>query len=192
MSLTDMQIRALQPCGRIYKKADERGLYIEVHRSGSKLWRLKYRFVGKDKRLALGRYPEVTLAEARERREALRMQIRDGVDPIIERKHQKATACFSAANTFGEIGKEYLESLATKGRAVGTIKKAGWLLEQLHTLHDHPIADLKPAAMLAALKSIEAKGKLETAKRCRSFASRIFRYGFATGRAERDPTSFLR
>ncbi len=69
MALKDMEIRALQPRDRIYKKADERGLYIEVHPSGSKLWRFKYGYLGKDKRLALGRYPEVTLAEARHRRD---------------------------------------------------------------------------------------------------------------------------
>lgn len=192
MALTDFEIGVLATRDRIYKKADERGLYIEVHPSGSKLWRFKYRFLGKDKRLALGRYPEVSLAEARERREAFRRQIRDGVDPIAERKRQRVRADISAANTFGEIAREFLENLATEGRADSTIKKAGWLLEQLRPLHAQPIADLKPTDMRAALKRIEAQGKLETATRCRSFASRIFRYGFATGRAERDPASLLR
>ncbi|MFL9839834.1 integrase arm-type DNA-binding domain-containing protein [Sphingomonas sp. ST-64] len=191
MALTDLELRALQPRDRIYKKTDERGLYIEVHPNGSKLWRFKYGFRGKDKRLALGRYPEITLAEARERQEAFREKIRDGVDPITERKRQ-TLARSKAPNTFGEVAKEYLQKMNAQGRAQTTTAKAGWLLEQLRSLHDRPIADLKPVDVLAVLKRIEAKGKLETARRCRSFAGRVFRYGFATGRAESDPTSLLR
>jgi len=192
MALKDMEIRALQPRDRIYKKADERGLYIEVHPSGSKLWRFKYGYLGKDKRLALGRYPEVTLAEARLKRDEARQKLRDGVDPLAERKRAKLMAHYKAANTFGDVAREYIQKMIAEGRATSTTSKADWLLEQLQPLCGQPIADLKPIDVLAALKRLEAKGKLETARRCRSFAGRIFRYGVATGRAEHDPTPVLR
>lgn len=192
MALKDLEIRALQPRDRIYKKADERGLYIEVHPSGSKLWRFKYAYLGKDKRLALGRYPEVTLAEARQKREEARQKLLDGVDPLAERKRAKLMAHYKAANTFGDVAREYIEKMIAEGRAASTTSKADWLLEQLRPLCGQPLADLKPIDVLAALKRLEAKGKLETARRCRSFAGRVFRYGVATGRAESDPTSLLR
>lgn len=192
MPLKDLEIRALKAQDRIYKRTDERGLYIEVHPSGSKLWRLKYAHLGKDKRIALGRYPEVGLAEARRKRDEARAKLRDGVDPLAERKREKLTALYSAANTFGDVAKEYIDKMVAEGRADTTTTKANWLLEQLAPITARAISDLKAVDVLAALKRIEAKGKHETARRCRSFASRVFRYAVATGRAETDPTSVLR
>lgn len=89
MALKDLEIRALKPRDRIYKKADERGLYIEVHPTGSKLWRFKFTFLGKDKRIAFGRYPEVGLAEASQKRDEARHKLREGIDPLFERKRAK-------------------------------------------------------------------------------------------------------
>lgn len=192
MPLKDLEIRALRAQDRVYKRADERGLYLEVHPGGSKLWRLKYRHLGKDKRIALGRYPEVGLAEARRKRDEARRKVCDGVDPLAERKREKLLALYNSANTFGEIAKEYIDKMVAEGRADTTTTKANWLLEQIAPIAGCAIADLKPVDVLAALKRIEAKGKHETARRCRSFASRVFRYGVATGRGETDPTSVLR
>jgi integrase len=192
MPLKDVELRALKPQNRIYRRADERGLYIEVRPGGSKLWRLKYRHLGKEKRLALGVYPEVSLAEARRKREEARQKLREGIDPLAERQQEKLLAQFSAANTFGDIAKEYIDKMVAEGRAVATTSKANWLLDQMAPIAKRPIGDLKPVDMLAALKRIEARGKHETARRCRSFASRVFRYAAATGRAENDPTSVLR
>lgn len=192
MPLTNVELRNLKPGSRAYKRADERGLYIEVRPGGSKLWRLKYRHAGKEKRLALGVYPEVGLAEARRKRDEARQQIRDGIDPSAERQREKLTAQFSAANTFGEIAKEYIDKMVAEGRAVATTSKANWLLEQLAPISRRPIAELTPVDVLAALKRVEARGKHETARRCRSFASRVFRYAAATGRGENDPTAILR
>ncbi len=174
------------------KQTDERGLYIEVHPSGSKLWRVKYRHLGKDKRLALGSYPEVGLAEARRKRDEARRTLQDGVDPLAERKREKLVAQYNAANSFGDIAREYIDKMVREGQAVSTTTKANWLLEQLLPICNHPIADLKPVDVLAALKRIEAQGKHETARRCRSFAGRVFRYAVATGRGESDPTAVLR
>ena len=192
MALKDMQVRALKARDRAYKCSDGLGLYIEVHPNGSKLWRLKYSHLGRDKRIAFGRYPEVTLAVAREKRDEARRKLRDGIDPLADRKREKLVALYNAANTFGDVAEEYIRKLTAEGRAETTISKANWLLEQLTPLRHSAIADLKPVDVLAALKRIEAKGKHETARRCRSFASRVFRYGVATGRGETDPTSVLR
>lgn len=192
MALKDVAIRALKPRDRIYKCTDAQGLYLEVHPGGSKLWRYKYRHLSKDKRIALGRYPDVGLAEAREKRDDARRKLNHGIDPLAERKHEKLVAIYKAANTFGELGKEYIDKMVSEGRADTTTAKANWLLDQLTLIAGRPVADLKPIEVLAALKRIEAKGKYETARRCRSFASRIFRYAVATGRAETDPTSVLR
>lgn len=192
MALRDLDIRALKPTDRIYKQTDERGLYIEVRPSGAKLWRLKYRYAGKDKRIAFGAYPEVGLAEARRRRDEARRQLRDGIDPGAERRREKLLAKYNAANSFGDVAREYIAKMVADGRAEATTSKANWLLEQMAPIGGRPIAELKPIDVLGALKRIEAKGKHETARRCRSFASRVFRYGVATGRAETDPTSVLR
>ncbi|MGN6376437.1 MAG: tyrosine-type recombinase/integrase [Sphingomonas sp.] len=192
MALKDLEIRALRPRERIYKLTDERGLYIEVRPNGSKLWRFKYSYLGKDKRIAFGSYPEVSLAEARQKRDEARQQVRDGIDPVKERRQEKLLARYAAANTFGDVAKEYIDKMVAEGRADTTTTKANWLLEQLAPLAAEPVSELKPVEVLAALKRIEARGKHETARRCRSFASRVFRYAVATGRGEADPTAVLR
>lgn len=192
MALKDLEIRTLKVRDKIYKCSDERGLYLEVHPSGSKLWRYKYSHLGKDKRIALGRYPEVSLAEARRKRDEARQKLHEGIDPLAERKREKLVAIYKAANTFGDVAKEYIDKMVREGRADTTTAKANWLLEQLAPIAGDAVADLKPIEVLAALKRIEARGKHETARRCRSFASRVFRYAVATGRAENDPTSVLR
>lgn len=192
MALTDIGVRALQPGERNYKRTDSAGLYVEVTPTGSKLWRFKYRHHGKDKRIALGRYPDVGLAEARRKRDEAKVQLANGVDPAAERRHKKLVSAYQAANSFGDIGKEYIEKLTAEGRAETTVSKASWLLGQLGPLSKSPIAELKPLEVFSALKRIEKQGKYETARRCRSFASRVFRYAVATGRAESDPTAALR
>ncbi len=192
MALEDLEIRALKPTDRIHKRSDKRGLYVEVRPSGSKPWGLKYRFAGREKSLAFGAFPEVGLAEARRQRDDARRQLRDGVDPGAVRRHEKLVAKYNAAKSFGEVADEYIEKMIAEGRAETTTSKAKWLLEQLAPIAKRPIAELKAVDMLAALKRIEARGKYETARRCRSFSSRVFRYAAATGRSEHDPTSMLR
>lgn len=192
MALTELQIRKVSPTDKVTQHTDERGLYLEVHPNGSKLWRYKYRYMGKQKRLALGRYPDVGLAEARRQRDDARRLLDAGTDPLAERKHDKLVAVFNAANTFSEIAKEYIDKQVAQGQADATTQKANWLLEQLEPIAAFPVADLKPIEVLAALKLIEAKGKYETARRCRSFAGRVFRYAIVTGRCESDPSSLLR
>ena len=166
---------------------------METFPNGSKLWRLKYRIAGKEKRLALGAWPEISLAKARQARDEARQQISDGVDPALERKKSKAIAKISAANTFGAIGAEYIDhKMAGEGKAPATILKARWFLELLTSaIGQLPITDVDPQMSLAAIKRLEAKGNYETAKKCRSFASRVFRYAVWTGRAKIDPAAML-
>lgn len=192
MSLTDLKIRALRPRSGTYKATDSQGLFLEVNPGGSKLWRCRYRHLGKDNRISLGSYPDVGLSDARRKRDDVRRAINEGVDPLAERKRERLVAQYNAANSFGDVATEYIEKMVAEGRALVTTTKATWLLAQLAPIARRPVADLKPVDMLVALKRIEAKGKFETARRCRSFASRVFRYAAATGRTETDPTSLLR
>ena len=192
MVLSDTKLRTLKATGTTYKIYDVGGLYLEVSPSGAKLWRFRYRSGSKDKRLALGSYPETSLASARKKRDEARRLLSEGLDPVMERKREKLTTAFKAANSFGDVAKEYIEKMVADGRAETTTVKANWLLAQLKPIAAMPVADIKPIEVLAALKKLEARGKRETARRCRSFASRVFRYAVATGRGEVDPTSVLR
>jgi len=194
MPLVAPQIRAFPPGDTPYKKTDERGLYLEVFPNGSKLWRLKYYFGGKEKRIALGAWPEVTLQKARHMRDEHRLRIANGEDPALARKREKAVAKISAANTFESVASEYIEEkMVGEGRAESTLLKARWFLDLLKpAIGSMPISDVDPQMMLAPLKKLEARGNRETAKKCRSFASRVFRYGAATGRCTTDPTAILK
>jgi integrase len=193
MSLRDTEIRAFQPGATPYRKADSGGLYLEIFPNGSKLWRWKFRVAGKEKRLALGAYPAISLKAARDRRDVERAKLEKGVDPAIDRKRTKAAAKISSANTFAAIAREYIDTkMVGDGRAVATVSKARWFLEQLEpVIGTLPISEVDSQLLLAALKRLEAKGVLETAKKCRSFASRVFRYGVATGRCSSDPAHLL-
>lgn len=192
MPLKDAEIRALRAEGSSKKKADAKGLYVEVFPNGSKLWRLKYRVAGKEKRLALGAYPDVSLAEARRRRDAARAKLEQGIDPAVERKAEKAAARVSAENSFASVAAEYLSKMRKEGRAEATLRKAEWFLELLKPgIGTMPVSEVDPQMLLAALKKLEAKGNYETAKKARSFASRVFRYAVATTRASNDPAALL-
>jgi integrase len=193
MSLKAAEISAFRAGDTSYKKADAKGLYLEIFPNGSKLWRWKYRFAGKEKRLALGAWPDVTLAKARQLCEAARATLGDGTDPGLERKRAKATARISAANTFASVAAEYIdEKMVGEGRAETTLAKARWFLDLLRpAVGELPISDVDPQMLLAPLKRLEARGNKETAKKVRSFASRVFRYGVATGRCKADPAALL-
>jgi hypothetical protein len=193
MSLNTAQIRAFSGSDTPYKKADEKGLYLEVFPNESKLWRFKYRVLGKEKRMALGAWPEVGLSQARHMRDELRIRISNGEDPAMTRKREKALSMVSASNTFASVAQEYIDTkMIGEERAEATLKKARWFLDLLKpAIGSLPISDIDPQIMLAPLKRLEARGNRETAKKCRAFASRVFRYGAATGRCNADPTAIL-
>lgn len=193
MALKVTEINSLKPTDKPYKVTDEKGLYLLVKPNGSKLWYWKYRHAGLEKKMPIGAYPEIGLARARHVRDEARLKLAGGTDPMLERKRAKLTAKINAANTFASVAKEYIEEkMIPERKAETTLKKARWFLELLDpAIGSMPIAEVDPQMILAALRKLEAKGNLETAKKCRSFASRVFRYGAATGRCLNDPTSIL-
>lgn len=159
MALNDAAIRALKPKSRVYAVADDKGLCIEVALSGSKLWRFRYRVAGRARNLSFGRYPEVSLKEARQRRDEARAVLRDGVDPGVERKRAKLTARFNASNTFAALADEYIgHKLVKEGRAAVTVQKARWLLLQLKLIADQPIAEISLPSFLLFSVALRANG----------------------------------
>ena len=192
MALTDTAIRLAKPGDVDRKLAAEKRLYLLVTVTSSKLWRLKYRFNGKEKKLVLGSYPDVSLKEARDRRDAARKAAEAGSDPATAKREARIARRFAAANTFGAIAEEYIAKLEAENKAAVTIAKARWLFRKLSpSLGTRPIAEITPHELLAVLRSSERLGQLETARRLRSFSSRVFRYAVATARASIDPAQPL-
>ncbi|MCK9385885.1 MAG: integrase arm-type DNA-binding domain-containing protein [Nevskia sp.] len=191
MLLNDAKLKNAKPAEKPFKLADGRGLYLLVKPTGSKLWRFDYRHEGLRKTLALGTYPEITLAKARERLDSARRQLADGTDPSAAKQEQKTAREAAVKNTFEAIAREWLEKqdLADVTRA-----KALWMFESLTFpwIGAKPINAITAPEMLALLRRIEARGKLETAQRVKQQAGRVFRYAVATGRASDDPTAPLR
>jgi integrase len=193
MSLTDTAIRSAKSTTKAVKLSDGGGLHLLVTPAGGKLWRLAYRFEGKQKQLSFGRYPEVTLKDARSRREAAKEALAAGVDPGAKAKVEKLTRKVIAANTFGLVAEEYLNRLRGEGRADATIVKVGWLLDFASpALAKRPISEISAAEVLAVLRIVELRGRLETARRLRSTIGSVFRYAIATARAANDPTFALK
>jgi integrase len=188
MPLKDTEIRAAKATDKEVKLYDGLGLYLLVNPSGSKLWKMRYSFGGKERKLSFGRYPEVSLKDAREKRDKARQALAKGDDPGLIRKKAKVAAAFSTANTFEAIAEEYIETkMVREGAAEATITKARWFLGLLKpAIGSMPITEVDPQMLLAPLKKMEARGTLETAKKCRSFSSRVFRYGIWTGRCTVD------
>ncbi|MFZ1884681.1 MAG: integrase arm-type DNA-binding domain-containing protein [Rhodoplanes sp.] len=199
MPLTDTAIRAAKPIASAVKLSDGGGLYLLIQPTGSKLWRLAYRFGGKQKTLALGVYCAansrdvlVPLALARERRAEARRMIAAGIDPSEAKRAEKQSAAANVV-TFRNVADEWLAKMRREQKADVTIRKAEWFLRMLSTdLGERPVLAIEPPDLLAALRRIEARGHHETARRARSVASRIFRYGVASGYCPRDPASDLR
>jgi Phage integrase central domain/Arm DNA-binding domain len=187
MPLTAAAIQGAKPREKAYKLFDGGGLFLLVHPNGGRYWRLKYRIHGREKLLALGTFPGVTLAKARERRDKARKLIADNADPAIARQADKA----AVSDTFRVIAVEWL---AKQNLAPATLEKAQWTFEQLlfPDLGDRPIRRISAPDLLNVLRKIEARGAIETAHRAKQRASQVFRYAIATGRAAHDPTGGLR
>ncbi len=191
--LSVLKIKTAKPSNKPIRMFDGKGLYLEVAPSGGKLWRLKYRYAGKEKRLAFGSYPDVSLSDARERRDEARKILANGADPGDVRKAQKSAKVGRAANSFEVVTREWFES-----------RKDNWapshssrLLKRLENdvfpwIGGRPIAEITPPEILAVMRRIEARGTLDTAHRVHQDCGQVFRYAVATGRAERDPTGDLR
>lgn len=193
MSLTDTAIRNAKPGEKTTKLFDERGLYLEVSPAGGKWWRLKYRLDGKEKRLSLGVYPDVSLKDARERRDAARKLLADGTDPSENRKAQKSARADRAANSFEVVAREwYAKYSATWAKDHGNRIIRRFERDIFPWIGGRPIAEVNAPELLAVVRRIESRGALETAHRALGNCGQVFRYAVATGRAERDPSGDLR
>ena len=193
MALTDLEIRQAIPRDREWKLTDGSGLYLLIRPNGSKLWRFKYRMHRKEQKLSFGAYPETSLKEARLRRDEARVEIGRGGDPARRKRQEKIEAILRAGDTFEVVAQEYVAKCEAEGFATATLLKANWFISLLHSSIGHrPVAEITPHEMLIALKKVERGGRRETARRVRSFASRVFRYAVATLRAEHDPCAPLK
>jgi integrase len=164
-----------------------------VSPQGSKLWRLSYRFGAKQKTIALGPYPIVTLAEARLKRDEAKRLLRNGTDPSHHAKIEKIRAQIATATTFGAVADAFLSKVEREGKAPATLTKKRWLIDLVRPdLGDRPIADISALEVLGTLRAVEAKGNYETARRMRATVSQVFRYAIATSAASNDPTFGLR
>ncbi len=193
MPLNDAICKNAKPTEKARKLADGHGMYLEVMPTGRKYWRLKYRYLGKEKRLALGVYPETTLLEAREKRAIARKQLADGLDPMAEKKKDKRVAKLNAENNFEAIAREW-----------HTMKMGEWTpsygknvlirLEQdiFPEIGAIPVKEITPPDMLQTIRKIEKRGALEISKRLNQTCGQIFRYAIATGRCIYNPCTDLK
>lgn len=192
--LSDITVKTAKPEDKPYKLADGRGMYLHVMPNGSKYWRLKYRYGGKERApLALGVYPEMTLKAARKATKEARDLLSSGQDPGDVRRADKLARTNAAANSFKAVALEWIEK-ERGGWTDNYTKRVGWLFERnlFPWLGHRPIADITPQDLLAVLRRTESKGILETAQRSKQVAGKVFRYAVGSGRAERDITQDLR
>jgi hypothetical protein len=193
MKISDTAVRKAKPEAKPYKMADGGGMFLLVQPNGGKWWRLKFRFGGKEKLLALGVYPEVTLSEARTKREAARKLLSQGIDPSAEKQEKKRENIAAAANTFEAVAIEWAEVKAntwSAGHKELTMRTLAQ--DAFPSLGRRPIADISPAELLATLRLIEKRGALEIAGRVLQRCAAVFRYGIATGRCKSNPATELR
>ncbi len=193
MALNAFAIRNATPKERPYKLADGDGLHLLVNPNGSKLWRFRYQFGGKEKMLSFGSFPEVSLASAREKRMNARKLVAEGKDPSQKKRENRLAASVASRNTFAAVAAEHLENLQANGAAQTTIDKNRWLVEDLAApLANRPISEITPAEVLDLLKKVEKTGRRETARRLRGTIGRVFRLAVVTLRASNDPTYALK
>jgi len=193
MPLTDLQVSKAKPGVKQFTMFDGGGLFLLITPSGGKLWRFKYRFAGKEKLLSLGAYPEVSLSDARKRREEARKLLANDVDPSEIRKAKKAAIDAETENSFEVVAREWhskFSSTWSTSHAETTLRRLQ--ADVFPVLGEKPINEIKAPELLAMLRRIESRGALETAHRIRTVCGQLFRYAVATGRAERDPVADLK
>jgi integrase len=193
MALTAIAIKAAKGREKPYKLTDGDGLYLAVMPNGSRYWRMNYRFLGKQKTLSFGVWPDTGLADARAQRDAARKLLARDEDPGERIKLDRIAATVAAANSFQAVAEEWLAKMERENRSAGTMKKLRWLTAFLNgSIGKRPIASISAQELLVVLRKMESKGRYETAKRLRSTCSQIFRYAIATARADRDVAADLR
>lgn len=193
MPLSAVDVRNSKPKEKPYKLSDEKGMYLEVTPAGGRYWRLKYRMHGKEKRLALGVYPDVSLADARKARDKARELIAKGFDPGTAKQEEKVAKALAAASSFEAVAREWHQNCAASWVPLTGVR----ILRRLEAdvfpaIGRMPIADITAPVLLACLRKIEARGVNYTAHKARQYIGQVFRYAIATGRADRDPAADLR
>lgn len=192
MPLTDIRARQAKPAGKPYKLADGGGLYLEVRPGGSRYWRLKYRFATKERRLAFGVYPEVSLSQAREKRAAARKVLAQGMDPSEEKKAKGREARARRDNSFAALAEAWYTKKSGTW-APSTAAKARFYLDSdlIRALGERPIAEIKRTELVETLARIEKRDAHDVAKKCRGWLSGVFRYALAAGVVEANPATDL-
>jgi integrase len=193
MRLTDVRIRKAKPNSKAYKLSDDGGMYLLLKPNGGRYWRMDYRFGGKRRTLAFGVYPTVTLSDAREHRQEARRLLAQNIDPGLAKKAGKRAGRFRGENTFEAVAREWLDNQRHRLAP----RYYGLLLARLKAdifpqIGSRPVAEIDAPELLEALKKVEKRGVIETARRLRQTCGQIFRYAAASGRAKRDPSSDLR
>ena len=192
MPLTVRQIEAAKPADKDYKLSDGQGLYLLVKKSGARYWNLKYRFAGKEKKLVIGVYPDISLAQARQKRDEARKLLAEGKDPSYEKQARKLAIRESMACTFRTIAEELLTHMARRWTT-------GYQADQRARLENHvfpalgnrPVTGIRPMEILNFMRTIEEQGKLEALRKTRQLCAQVFDYAIATGRATVNPASTL-
>ena len=193
MSLSDAKVRNAKPQAKPYKITDGEGMFLLVTPSGSKYWRLKYHFAGREKLLALGVYPEVSLGDARERRTQARKAIAAGNDPGEVKREAKRLAVLQTENAFETVAREWYEQRKHEWKPSSTKTILKRLERHIFPkLGKRPIATITAPDILSMLRVIEGSGTLDTAQRVMQMCGQVFMYAIATGRAERNPVPDLR
>ena len=191
--LTDAAIRGARASAKPYKLTDGAGLYVHIMTNGSKLWRMRYEFGGKEKLLAFGRYPEVSLADARERRQLAKKVLGQGRDPALDRLRQRLEDAQSAANSFEAIARDW----HSRQTPTWTERHASDVLISLErdvfpVIGEQPITDINVPMVLSLLRAVETRPAVETARRIRQRMSAVFVYAIASGVAAADPAAIVR
>ena len=192
MKLNARQVDAAKPREKAYKLADGAGLYLEVVPSGSRYWRMKYRFNGKEKRMAFGVYPAVSLAQARALRDEAKKKLAEGIDPSFAKKEEKLVRDVQLNNTFQAVALEWHGTKVSRwseGYASDIIE--AFTKDIFPYIGQQPVNEIKPLVLLNVLRRMESRGATEKAKKVRQRCSEVFRYAIVTGRAEYNPASDL-
>lgn len=193
MPLTDTKIRKLKPSKTQTRHADGEGLSLLLKPNGSKLWRFRYRFDGKQKDMAFGKYPAVSLGYAREKRAEAKSLLARGIDPSAARATDLADRKATSENTFDRVASEMMDKFRVEGMSHATLRKKTWFLDMASAdFGNTPIGDLSSALILKTLKKVEAKGNYESAQRLRSTIGQVCRFAISTARMDNDPTYALR
>jgi integrase len=191
--MTHVAIRNAKPREKAYKLTDEKGLFLFITPSGGKYWRFKYRFGGKEKKLAFGVYPEVSLAEAREKRDQARKLLANDVDPAVVKQATKNAIVQATENSFQLVALEWYAKFSAKWVASHGDRTLRRLEKDVFPwIGNRPICEIKAPELLTVLRRIENRGAIETAHRIHQICGQIFRYAIATGKAERDISNDLR